>query len=45
LILQSPALTIWTVEPETVQTPVVVLAKLTSRPEVAVALIVKSAPP
>ena len=34
-MLQVPAPTIATVEPDTVQTPVLLLAKLTFRPEVA----------
>ena len=42
---QVPAETILTVDPATVQTDVVVDAKLTGRPEVAVALSVKGAAP
>ncbi len=44
-IVQVPVVTRWTVEPLTVQTPVVVELKLTARPELAVALTLKSAAP
>ncbi len=45
LIVQVPVDTRWTVEPLTVQTPVVVELKVTVRPELAVALTAKSAAP
>ena len=45
VIEQEPPAAIVTVFPETVQTEVVVEAKLTGRPELAVALTVKGATP
>jgi hypothetical protein len=45
LIVQVPAATIVTVDPDKVQTAVVVEAKVTASPEVAVALTVKGAEP
>ena len=45
VIEQEPPATIVTVLPETVQTEVVVEAKLTARPELAVALTVNGAAP